>query len=318
MTPALSIDEARKIVAPLYEALNQPGEKDVPGLLAKAAHPDYRSYHTNEDWLTRDQLAEVFRGMGVAVPDLGWRIIDIQTFGDRIVVRGEATGTPTGEFWAPSRRASRSRRWLSIFSGEDGKLASAYHVENWTTALEQLHTYGSFPNDSNLPDIGRVSTEVVDGLRIRIVRSGRTGEIPILFTSPWPESLYSYWRILPHFAHAHPVVAVDLPGFGLSESRPDVMSPKAIGAFLVKLAQHLKLERLHGVGPDVGTPAFLFAAAGHPELFESLVLGGGATRVDLAAGRLETSSHRLRAPSPRSTAPRRSRTISIRQRTRPP
>jgi pimeloyl-ACP methyl ester carboxylesterase len=142
------------------------------------------------------------------------------------------------------------------------------------------------PQDANLPDIGRVSTELVDGLRIRMARSGRTDGVPILFTSPWPESLYSFWRILPHFTHAHPVVAVDLPGFGLSQSRPDVMSPKAMGAFLVKLAQHLKLERLHGIGPDVGTPAFLFAAAGHPELFESLVLGGGATRIDLAAGRL--------------------------------
>jgi pimeloyl-ACP methyl ester carboxylesterase len=127
---------------------------------------------------------------------------------------------------------------------------------------------------------------VVDGLRIRIARSGRADGIPMLFTSPWPESLYSFWRILPHFVHAHPVVAVDLPGFGLSEGRPDVMSPEAMGAFLVKLAQHLNLDRLHAVGPDVGTPAFLFAAASHPQLFESLVLGGGAMRVDLAGGRL--------------------------------
>ncbi len=144
----------------------------------------------------------------------------------------------------------------------------------------------TIPDDPNLPEIGRVSTEVVGGLRIRIARSGRTDRIPILFTSPWPESLYSYWRTVPHFARAHPVVAVDLPGFGLSESRPDVMSPKAMGAFLVNLAGSLNFERFHGVGPDVGTPAFLFAAAGHPELFESLVLGGGATRIDLAAGRL--------------------------------
>ncbi len=46
--PPLTVEEARKIVAPLYDALNQPGKKDVAALLAKATHPDYRSYSTNE------------------------------------------------------------------------------------------------------------------------------------------------------------------------------------------------------------------------------------------------------------------------------
>ena len=144
----------------------------------------------------------------------------------------------------------------------------------------------TLPGEANLPDIGQVSTEVVDGLRIRILRSGQADGTPVLFTGPWPESLYSFWRILPHVADAHPVIAVDLPGFGLSQSRPEVMSPRAMGAFLVKLVAHLELDRLHVVAPDVGTPAFLFAAAEHPELFEGLVLGAAATRVDLAGDRL--------------------------------
>ena len=37
--------------------------------------------------------------IGAAVPDRRWTIEDIQTTGDRIVVRGKATGKPTGEFW---------------------------------------------------------------------------------------------------------------------------------------------------------------------------------------------------------------------------
>ena len=95
----LTVEEAYNIVAPLYEALNEPDKKNPYALLAQAAHPDYRSYHTNEDFLTRDQLADVFVGVGATVPDLHWEIRDLQTFGDQVVVRGEATGTPTGEFW---------------------------------------------------------------------------------------------------------------------------------------------------------------------------------------------------------------------------
>ena len=58
------MEEARKIVAPLYDALNQPARKDVPALLAKAAHPDYRSFHTNDEFLTRDQAGRSVQGYG--------------------------------------------------------------------------------------------------------------------------------------------------------------------------------------------------------------------------------------------------------------
>lgn len=38
-------------------------------------------------------------GMGVTTPDLHWEVKDILVTGDRVIVRGEATGTPAAEFW---------------------------------------------------------------------------------------------------------------------------------------------------------------------------------------------------------------------------
>jgi predicted SnoaL-like aldol condensation-catalyzing enzyme/ketosteroid isomerase-like protein len=137
--PLLTVEDARRIVAPLYDALNQPARKDVPALLAAAAHADYRSYHTNEEYLTRDQLAEIFKGMGAAVPDLSWEIKDIRVQGDQIVVRGRATGTPAQDFWgAKPTGKSFDTMAIDIFTVKNGKLASAYHVENWMTALQQI------------------------------------------------------------------------------------------------------------------------------------------------------------------------------------
>jgi hypothetical protein len=80
----LTVEAARKITAPLYEALNEPAKKDINALLAAAAHPDYQSYHTNEEFLTRDQLAEIFKGMGVVTPDLHWSVKDIMVIADTI------------------------------------------------------------------------------------------------------------------------------------------------------------------------------------------------------------------------------------------
>jgi len=135
----LTVEQARTIVAPLYDALNQPAKKDVAALLAKATNPDYRSYSTNEDWLTRDQLAEVFKEIGSAIPDLRWIIKDIQAFGDQIVVRGEPSGTPKGELFGakPTGKSFKSMS-IDVFTVKDGKLASAYHVENWLGALQQI------------------------------------------------------------------------------------------------------------------------------------------------------------------------------------
>ena len=136
---ALTVEQARTIVAPLYDALNQPAKKDVAALLAKATNPDYKSYSTNEDWLNRDQLAGVFKTIGSAVPDLRWTIQDILVSGDQITVRGEATGTPERElFGAKPTGKSFKTMSIDVFTVKGGKLASAYHVENWVGALQQI------------------------------------------------------------------------------------------------------------------------------------------------------------------------------------
>jgi pimeloyl-ACP methyl ester carboxylesterase len=142
-------------------------------------------------------------------------------------------------------------------------------------------------NSNNLPNIGTVSFTEIDGLSIRYARAGVSKGILILLTAPWPESIYSFHRLAPRLADEHPVILVDLPGFGLSQSRPDVMSPEAMGDFIFKLLKHFDISRTHVVAPDVGTPAILFTASKQPELFESLVIGGGAMQPDLAEGTLK-------------------------------
>src|SRR5271155_5930498 len=117
----------------------------------------------------------------------------------------------------------------------------------------------------------------IDRITIRFATNGRTDGEPILLLSPLPESILAFLPTWEMFSELGPVVAVDIPAFGLSESRPDVRSPEPLGDFIVRILQAFGLDKPHVVAPDVGTPACLFAAANHPGIFKSLVIGSGAT-----------------------------------------
>jgi pimeloyl-ACP methyl ester carboxylesterase len=85
--------------------------------------------------------------------------------------------------------------------------------------------------------------------------------------------------------HTH-LVAVDLPGFGHSQRRDDLLSARTMGRFLIRLADAFELENPHVVGPDIGTAASLFAAALYPGRLRSLVVGSGGAAFPLQLGGL--------------------------------
>jgi len=139
----------------------------------------------------------------------------------------------------------------------------------------------------SLPNIGKISVTEIDGLSVRYAQSGEQKGIPVLLTAPWPESIYAFHRLIPRLSSDHQLLAVDLPGFGLSQSRPNIMAPEAMSDFLIKLLQHFNIRRTHAIAPDIGTPVVLFAASKQQDLFESLVIGGAAMQPELASGLLK-------------------------------
>jgi len=115
----------------------------------------------------------------------------------------------------------------------------------------------------------------LDGLTIRYATSPKAGAETVVLLSPWPESIYAFLPTWPRLAEQLSLVAIDLPGFGQSQGRPDLMSTRAMGEFVVRLLSSLHIESPHVVGPDVGTGALLWAAATHPDAFRSIVVGAG-------------------------------------------
>jgi pimeloyl-ACP methyl ester carboxylesterase len=121
---------------------------------------------------------------------------------------------------------------------------------------------------------------MIDGLTIRYARSDPRDDQALLL-SPWPESIYCYAPTWDQLAEHAELVAVDLPGFGRSERRDDLLNPNSMGKFIVRIAEALGLKRPHAVGPDIGTNALLFAAAQSPGRFLSLVVGSGGASYPL-------------------------------------
>ena len=132
--------------------------------------------------------------------------------------------------------------------------------------------------------IPQVRFRTIDGVRIRFADSGSTQKPAVVLTSPWPESVYAFAPIWASLAEHARLFAIDLPGFGASERREDLLSPRAMGEFLARLIAEADLGTAHLVAPDVGTAAALFAAAAHPERFVSVIVGSGGTAVPIQLG----------------------------------
>ena len=124
---------------------------------------------------------------------------------------------------------------------------------------------------------------VIEGLSIRFAQSEDHDDHALLL-SPWPESLLAFEPMWARLAEHTHLVAIDLPGFGHSQRRDSLMSPRAMGQFLIRVADSFRLDHPHVIGPDIGTAAALFAAARYPGRLRSLVVGSGGAAVPLQLG----------------------------------
>jgi pimeloyl-ACP methyl ester carboxylesterase len=124
---------------------------------------------------------------------------------------------------------------------------------------------------------------LIGGLTVRFAVSGEHADQALLL-SPWPESLLAFEPVWSRLAEHTHLVAVDLPGFGHSQRSDALLSPRAMGEFIIAVADAFGLRHPHVVAPGTGTPAALFAAAGHPGRLRTLVAGSSAAAVPLQVG----------------------------------
>lgn len=132
-------EEALNLVTPFYDALTLPSTKEVADLVRGATTEGWRSFAGEHASKGREEFIQQVVGFGRLIPDLTWQIREVLVDGDRMVVRSTASGTPAGEFMGvPHRGARFSVTTIDIHTVVEGRLAVAWHVEDWMSAVRQL------------------------------------------------------------------------------------------------------------------------------------------------------------------------------------
>lgn len=135
----MTAESALAALTPFYNALNAAFIKDAPDLIRQSTAPQWVTCRGNDLCNTRD---EVIAGIGSrlkTIPDLKWEIKEVLVSGDRVIVRGEATGTPVGNFMGTTTNGKSFKLMsIDVHTFEGGKLARTYHVEDWQGAFRQL------------------------------------------------------------------------------------------------------------------------------------------------------------------------------------
>ena len=135
----LSQTQARAVVTPFYEALSAVPDNEVATLVKQATAHVWTSCGGNDECKSRDEAISAIAGLHKLVPDLRWEIRDLLVAGNQVIVRGEATGTPSGDFsGVPYGGRSFKVMSIDVHTIEGGKMVHSYHVEDWRGATRQL------------------------------------------------------------------------------------------------------------------------------------------------------------------------------------
>ena len=126
-------------------------------------------------------------------------------------------------------------------------------------------------NPHRLIPLHRSERLEVDGLRLRVLRAGR-GDTTLVFLHGYGESLLSWRLIFDHFRRHYRLLAVDLPGFGLSDKPPGPYDFSAYRGWLGDLIVQQTRGPVILVGHSMGGEVAAGIALDHPGRVVALVL----------------------------------------------
>lgn len=131
---------AKAVVEPFYAFLSNPAS-EAHAKAARGAMAD--NWQSIGDYSGKAKSPDAFigqvGGFGKLIPDMNWEMVEVIEAGDKVIVRGRATGTPKGPlFGIDGEGRGFDIMSIDIHTIKDGKIVDTHHVEDWAGAIRQL------------------------------------------------------------------------------------------------------------------------------------------------------------------------------------
>jgi non-heme chloroperoxidase len=141
------------------------------------------------------------------------------------------------------------------------------------------------------------------GIRVHYAEHGDARGMPILFLHGWPDSWFTFSRVLPSLPKTLRAIAIDQRGFGGSDHPDSGYTFQELAADAVAVLDALDIERAAIVGHSYGSFVAREVAISDPQRVASLVLigTGYATSTPVLEG-LQAAVRTLPDPIPESFA----------------
>jgi pimeloyl-ACP methyl ester carboxylesterase len=110
----------------------------------------------------------------------------------------------------------------------------------------------------------------VNGVRLHYVAGGSGA--PLLLLPGWPETWWTFHKIMPALADHYTVIAVDLRGMGASSKPADGYDKKTMAADIHELVKSLGYDKASIAGHDIGSAIAFAYAANYPQATDRLVM----------------------------------------------
>ncbi len=149
----------------------------------------------------------------------------------------------------------------------------------------------------DVPQLRFATTRLASGPQLHYAEQGDQGGEAIVFVHGWPDSWFSFSRVLPLLPVRYHAFALDQRGFGDSE-RPDCCyGIDDLAADVVAFLDAVSVERASLVGHSQGSFIARRVAETHPQRVERLVLIGSAvTPVNEVTLEVQASIRELEDP----------------------
>ena len=115
------------------------------------------------------------------------------------------------------------------------------------------------------------------GLRLRYLRLGEGGSVPVLLLHGFGADLNTWMFTQPALAEGRQVIGLDLPGHGGSAKRLEHADAESLAAVIDRALDALGIERLHLVGHSMGGGIAIAFALWQPERVATLTLIASAS-----------------------------------------